>query len=66
MRLTGSLRKIQMIDLLIVWLFYCCTEESIEHCNQDVQKSEFPSDAIFEAISAEFPEKGSADVLKEK
>nr|XP_022322337.1 histone-lysine N-methyltransferase EZH2-like isoform X3 [Crassostrea virginica] len=41
-------------------------EESIEHCNQDVQKSEFPSDAIFEAISAEFPEKGSADVLKEK
>lgn len=55
-----------MIDLLIVWLLYCCTEESIEHCNQDVQKSEFPSDAIFEAISAEFPEKGSADVLKEK
>ncbi|XP_062614028.1 histone-lysine N-methyltransferase EZH2-like isoform X1 [Saccostrea cucullata] len=41
-------------------------EESMEHCNQDVQKSEFPSDSIFEAISAEFPEKGSAEHLKEK
>lgn len=42
------------------------TEEGIEHCNQDEQKSPFPSDAIFEAISAEFPEKGSGDDLKEK
>eukprot|EP00105_Crassostrea_gigas_P039661 XP_019923809.1 PREDICTED: histone-lysine N-methyltransferase EZH2 isoform X1 [Crassostrea gigas] len=41
-------------------------EEGIEHCNQDEQKSPFPSDAIFEAISAEFPEKGSGDDLKEK
>lgn len=41
-------------------------QEGIEHCNQDEQKSPFPSDAIFEAISAEFPEKGSGDDLKEK
>ncbi|KAK3082707.1 hypothetical protein FSP39_003239 [Pinctada imbricata] len=42
------------------------SDEGMSHCSADVKKSAFPSDAIFEAISSQFPEKGSADDLKEK
>ncbi|OWF35891.1 histone-lysine N-methyltransferase EZH2-like [Mizuhopecten yessoensis] len=35
-------------------------------CSEDNTKSVFPSDMIFEAISSQFPERGTTDTLKEK
>lgn len=56
-------------DNLLILLCLTDTDpngSSITNYNEDIKKSVFPHDMIFEAVSNQFPERGTLEELKEK